>query len=222
MSVFVRVDKFGSESRVLRLRGLVNDIGEDAVGVITSESVKVPYFSVLAVGERYLLKLHTTVSGQSGKSFGKIVPAASQTWLNGEAYFGIGDYTFFITAASNDAEALAQSDLKSEEIFNAESTANLPKLSYKVAGLGKAFTLFKGIELSLGSHEDCAIRLELEGIAPLHLALTYSPPELICRAIHRVSLNERVYEGGSFTLSEDGTIKLLPLGIQINIHFPGT
>ena len=65
MSTYLRVERFGSEPRILNLRGIYGTLGEDRLGVLSSQAPIRPFFSIGAVDQRHLVRF------EAGGVFGK-------------------------------------------------------------------------------------------------------------------------------------------------------
>lgn len=219
MSIFFRVERFGGEPHLIRVRGLYTVVGEDERGILTCSNPSKQFFSIYMIGERYLLVAQA--SNITVKS--KCLKTAEQTWIsNGEA-ISVGDYRFIVTITSSLAEALAHSKIDYSILESPDNNiSSFPHIVVRLSHLSSTFPLFPNVEYTVGSDKQASIFIDLEGVKPRHfLILSKGVDQVLLTPLDGVISADGTIIETSTTLRSDSKIRLEPPGIELTLQLKG-
>lgn len=217
MSVYFKVERFAAKPKIIQIRGIHAELGEDQHGILTCRSPHKPYFSLYCIADNYLLKCQRPGLIINDKALAD----KEQKMLAENDKILCDDYTFHYIAASNAAEVLAAGLVNLEELVSEQlSEAKDIHLVYQLAGLKRSFPLFAGIDLQVGSSHQAAIHVEFPEVRPLHCSICRQKDgKVTVTALEgQVALEGHAAEE-TLQIRESSRFQLLPSGLELLIEF---
>ena len=211
MSAFLRVERFGSEPRVVNLRGIYGTLGEDALGVLSCHTPARPFFSVGSVEHRHLVRFETggfSVNGATIEQFG-------QVWVETGDVIEGRDYRFTLAFGSSAAEAWAYSTSTAPPLT--EEIPTFPHLEIQLSGLSKSIPLFPGIDLTIGRADSNCVVVNLDSVCSKHCQVTNRSSDIVVQPLEGdVSVNSQRITGAT-PVTRASTFKIEPVGVVVRV-----
>ncbi|NLF24044.1 MAG: hypothetical protein GX589_00080 [Deltaproteobacteria bacterium] len=214
MSLFLKIDRFASQPRLVGVRSLCAHFGEDANGIFVCMDPQKPFFSIYAAEDRYLLQVHTPTLTLNKKT---LHPTAA-TWLENQDCIEFGDYTFSVFITSSEAEVLTACGAKLEDLPDQSLTPKPPRAILEHQELSRSFPLFPGLKMKAGCSQTAAIFIEAPDIFPEHF-LIHNRDDGIYASPLQGSITINGQEILEEQLCPPGTvITLIPSDVRIQIE----
>ena len=175
MSLFLKIQRLSAKPKILAIRSMNCEIGEDRQGIINFEKPELKFFAIYASDNKYLIKPLTNKI-----YFDKTPLIEGQiTEISDGQKIKINDYEITFVFGDNTAEALAHSN-QYEEIFtqSAENKQNL-KAQIHLAGLSKTYQILPNILFKIGSGAEANINISTPGLEKNHCQILVKNQDLI-------------------------------------------
>lgn len=221
MSVILKISRFGAADRVLELRGVFLEVGEDSAGLLSVEKPAHPLFSLFEVEGRYRVSVREGCSYTLAADPEQSSPllANESLWVAPGDNLCFGDTRFALFPISAESEALAYGAPRPLEALTGLRTAGpLPILRCSVHPSRREISLFPGVTYSVGRDAKNAVVLDIPGVAARHLDIASTElgvaiiPRLGC-----VTIEGREIES-PITLTQNGAVALSPTGIVLSLE----
>ena len=188
MSLFIKIERFASLSRLVQSRSLHTMIGEDINGALVCAQPKRPYFSLYSLDDRCLLQSHCagiSVNQHELSMHGTVCFAGGDK-------IAYADYTFTIFTTSLQAEILAAAGAKMEILSQDPPLAPMPRLIAHFSGMTRSFPLFPGLEMKIGSSPEVPIFIEAADVMPEHCSIQNKEGSLLVKPLQgRIAIDGR-------------------------------
>lgn len=214
MSIYTKIERFESEPRLIQLRGLSAQLGEDQQGALTATNPTFPFFSIFSVDDRCLLRAETGLFFDEEE----FLPG-KQSWLLNQNKIRVDDYKISLFVCSNKAEVLARSK-EPVPLEILESASDLPYLEVKVAHLSRKFHLFPNIELTVGSGLNTSIKIDMVRLCPNHFSVNYHVDKVLLNPLEGSVLLDGQEIKGTKRIHSNCRLKLEPSGLEVKLHWP--
>lgn len=218
MSVFVKLEKFGSANRFLRFRGLSAKIGEDIHGILTQDSPHKVFFTIYKAEDKILLN-----SDSNDISFnGDVLAKGSCAPLSTGSKISINDYVFTFFLIPSEIEALAHTEFKVANLLELEEAQpnEYPQLSYSIAFTKTSYTLCPQVQFMIGSAAESAIYIPFPKIEAEHAAIMYNGKETVIAPLNGCVIVEKSVITKPTKLTTDVTIQLAPTSLEFTLSLP--
>lgn len=204
MSLYLKVERFGSAPRLLRVRAFATAVGFDSHGVLCAGAPESPQFTVFNTNGSYIIRAE-----QAGVSVqGRLIAPGAQRGIAAGEQINIGDFLMTAYFTTETAEFSPTSN---------QAGVRWGRLEVTIAGLRQVMPLYNG-SFTVGSAPDDTLPLPIAGILPQHIVgeiqgeiLALSAPlggALV--ADNDTPLNQH-------HSTEDLNVQLAPIGITL--HF---
>ncbi|MDC0358377.1 hypothetical protein OAO01_06125 [Oligoflexia bacterium] len=217
MSIYIRVERYTADPKFLQTRALHTVIGENAQGLLTCEAPLHPWFSLYATDPTPTIQFASDALRYNTK----VVPQGFQTALAcGDTLEG-HDYRFHFYTTLPQAEIFAYSDLAWSDLRSkTDLLGRVPSLTVQLANLVKTAPLYQNLPVTLGSHENDAVFLNLLGVHARHCSFTNTDRGVLVKPLEgQISYNgEDVID--AVLLKEDCFVALEPIGLGVTVTFP--
>ena len=204
MSLYLKVERFGSAPRLLRVRAFATAIGFDSHGVLCAGTPEDPHFTAFNTNGSFII-----CAEQAGVSVqGRPLAPGVQRGIAAGEQIQITDFTMTAYFTTESAEFFHNPD---------QHEPRWGRLEVTIAGLRQVMPLYNG-SFTVGSAPDDTLPLPIAGILPRHivgeiqgeiLALS-APLGGAVVADNDTPLNEH-------HSTEDLNVQLAPIGITL--HF---
>lgn len=217
MSIFVKIERFGSRPRLIHLTGLESLLGEDEEGLISNSRVIKPCVSILSRGGKYWL-----VPTRPGVALtGKPMPPGARLELEPLTELSFLDFKFTFFPITGQSEVLAKSDQTFNILLDqAPALTGTPALSISLLSASREWPLIQGISLTVGSASHSTVCLDLPGVKANHCCFKNTAQGVLVQARQgeiRFSDGKTI---GACVLNSSGAIALWPLGIELKVSWP--
>ena len=226
MSVFVRIEREGMTPRIARIRGVVADVGEDALGVLSAQDPVELFFSLFQLGSDYWLQPRATDGQKNQKATGPgDEPPAAPLKVTPGLMLPFGGYAFTFWPAAPASEVFAHVEGEAEELV-APQGAPAGEIQVDFGRTHARYPLFRNICYRVGSSPDATIPVPYPDVAPLHCEFWSTDGAVAVRGLQgEVSLENTVSGTGGTrvagTVSGDLSVFRGLLPIRINLTAAG-
>lgn len=223
MSVILKISRFGAADRVVELRGIFLEVGEDSAGLLSVDKPARPLFSLFEVEGRYRVFVREGCSytiAADHEHTSPLLPNES-LWVAPGDHLCFGDTWFTLFPISAESEALAYGAPRPLEALTGQrATGSLPTLRCLVHPSKREISLFPGVTYSLGRDAKNAVVLDIPGVAARHVDIVSSEHgvEIVPR-LGVITLGGRELNSPTI-LTQNGVVALSPTGIVLSIEIP--
>ncbi|NDC38660.1 MAG: hypothetical protein EBZ48_11490 [Proteobacteria bacterium] len=201
MSLYLKVQRFGAASRLLRFRSFAISVGTDPYGVLCTGSPEKPQFTIFSSNGNFFL---TTEQAGILLRGAPLEPGQSTAIVAGDILH-VDEYTMTAYVTSEDADFFQG---------NPNSAPQWGHLELTLAGLRQFVPLWPG-NVTVGSSPDDTVHLPLPGVLSQHLIIEVRGETITILA----PLGEARLASGEpleqLQTSVDTSVSLEPLGIVL-------
>lgn len=217
MSIFLKIERFGSDAKLIQIRSLYATVGEDAQGIFTCEAPKSPFFCLYAVGDRTICKAEVEGVTREEES----LPVGSQWYLASGDVLQIGDYTLTAFLTSSSAEVLAGAEglpIETIESFERELPST-PELVYHLASLQKRFPIFPGLKLRVGTSPEAEVVVDMPQVAALHAFIENQNGTVVVSPADGAVSVDGSPRTAPCVCEDNSMIELSPSGLELRVLY---
>lgn len=210
MSLFLKVQRLSAKAKILAIRSMNCEIGEDRQGILNIEKPEIKFFAIYASDNKYLIKpLTSKISCQ-----GETLQEGQISQLSDGQKININDYEFTFVFGDNTAEALAHSN-QDEEVLNQQlEDLKILKAQIHLAGLSKSYQLLPNILFTIGSGAEANIKIITLGLEKKHCQILQRNQDLII-----TPLKGKVFFDGQ-AITQETVLDISNLSNQISLSLP--
>lgn len=156
----------------LRSRSLHTCVGEDAHGVITLDRPYKPYFSVFIREPDALLRAETDGLLYDGRSLHYM----ESRCLNDGSTIECGEKSITLYRCSSTAEACAHAEIPPDAVPAIAAADPTLSVTWGVGHLHACLALIPELPVTVGSHPEAGLFIDIAGVEAFHCELTASRP----------------------------------------------
>ncbi len=210
MSLFLKIQRLSAKPKIIAIRSMNCEIGEDRQGILNFENPDLKFFAIYASDDKYLIKpLTNKIYCQD-----EILLDGQINQLSNGQKIKVNDYEFTFVFGDNTAEALAHSNQYEEVLKQSLENIKILKAQIHLAGLSKSYQLLPNIVFTIGSSAEANIKISTPGVEKKHCQLIQQNQDLII-----TPLKGKVFFEGQ-EIAQETVLDLSNLTGQISLSLP--